>query len=71
MATLCTYIEQNWLRAMGADKMSVFGLPHSIYNPIQAFNKDLNASLNTANPTVWHLLGKFTGKVRISVANGF
>lgn len=55
---------------MGADKMSVFGLSHSIYNPIQAFNKDLNATLNTASPTVWHLLGKFTEKLkRHSIAN--
>lgn len=58
MSTMCAYIEQHWLRAIGADKMSVFGLPHSIYNSVQMFNKDLRASFDAAHSTVWNLLGK-------------
>lgn len=57
MNQLCSYIEHSWLRAVGADKMSIFGLPHSIYNHIQHFNKDLNSSLETG--TFWHMLGTF------------
>lgn len=60
MNTLCTYIEQHWLRAIGADKMSMFGLPHSIYNHIQAFNKDLRTQLGTAHPTIWVMLESIT-----------
>lgn len=58
MSTMCAYIEQHWLRAIGADKMSVFGLPHSIYNSVQMFNKDLRASFDAAHSTIWNLLGK-------------
>lgn len=38
--------------------MSIFGLQHGIFNDIQVFNKDLNTSLGTSNPTIWHMLGK-------------
>lgn len=60
MATLCLYVEQSWLRTEGVDKMSIFGLPHSIYNHIQNFNKDLQNSLGTTNPMVWQMLGSFS-----------
>lgn len=56
---LCIYIEQNWMRTVGANKMSVFGLQHGIFNDIQVFNKDLNTSLGTSSPTIWHMLGNY------------
>lgn len=56
MNTLCTYIEKKWIRAVGAEKMSIFGLPNSIHNHIQTFNNDLKSAIGTAN-TIWHMLG--------------
>lgn len=63
MITLFALIEQNWLRSVSTDKMSIFGLPHSIYNHIQIFNKDLQNSLGLPNPMVWQMLGNNTKNV--------
>lgn len=62
MNTLCTYIEKKWIRAVGAEKMSIFGLPNSIHNHIQTFNNDLKNAIGTAN-TIWHMLGMLTPKM--------
>lgn len=56
---LCAYIEQNWLRSVGAEKMSVFGMPHSVYNHTQLFNKELRNSLGNDAPLIWHVLGNY------------
>lgn len=61
MNTLCGYIEKKWIRAVGADKMSIFGLPNSIHNHIQTFNNDLKNVIGTAN-TIWSMLGMYTEK---------
>lgn len=53
---LCSYVEQSWLRAIGADKMSIFGMPHSVYNHTQHFNKELKNSLGNEIPLIWHVL---------------
>lgn len=58
METVSNYVEQQWLRSIGADKMSVFGMPHSIYNHTQQFNKDLQNSVGSDNPSIWNVLGK-------------
>lgn len=56
MNSLCTYIEKKWIRAVGAEKISIFGLPNSIHNHIQTFNNELKNAIGTAN-TIWHMLG--------------
>lgn len=56
LAQVCLYIEQKWLRTIGADKMSIFGLSHSVYNHTQQFSKELGNALTTNNPLVWQLL---------------
>lgn len=58
METVGNYVEQHWLRAVGADKMSVFGMPHSIYNHTQQFNKELRGAVASESPLIWNLLGK-------------
>lgn len=56
LSQVCVHIEQKWLRTIGADKMSIFGLPHNVYNHTQQFNKELRSALATTNPLVWQLL---------------
>lgn len=56
LAQVCSYIEQKWLRTIGADKMSIFGLSHSLHNDTQQFNKELRSALTTTNPLIWQLL---------------
>lgn len=57
MGKLCAYIEHDWLRSVGADKMSIFGLPHGVYNYVQHFNKELWNTLNATQQTIWQILG--------------
>ncbi|KAJ6649440.1 hypothetical protein Bhyg_04675 [Pseudolycoriella hygida] len=59
MNAVCTYIEKKWIRAVGAEKMSIFGLPNSIHNHIQTFVKDLKTAIGSAN-TIWELLDTLT-----------
>ncbi|KAG4078943.1 hypothetical protein HA402_010895 [Bradysia odoriphaga] len=59
MNALCTYIEKTWIRAVGAEKMSIFGLANSIHNHIQTFNNDLKSAMGTAN-TIWNMLENLT-----------
>lgn len=56
LSQVCVHIEQKWLRTIGADKMSIFGLPHNVYNHTQQFNKELRNALATTNPLFWQLL---------------
>lgn len=56
LAQITEYIEQSWLRKVGADKMSIFGLSHGVYNHIQHFNRELNGLLNANNPPFWNVL---------------
>lgn len=55
---LCLYVEHNWLRSVGADKMSIFGLTHGVYNYVQHFNIDFRNMLGSMQPSIWNLLGK-------------
>lgn len=59
-SNLCDYAEQKWLRGVGAEKMSIFGLTHAISDHVQFFNKDLRNMLGIPNPTVWHMLETLT-----------
>lgn len=54
---LCTYIENDWLRSVGADKMSIFGLPHGVYNYVQHFNNDLRNALIPSQQSIWNIIG--------------
>lgn len=54
---LCLYIEHDWLRSIGADKMSIFGLQHGVYNYVQYFNKELCNGLDTNHQTIWQIIG--------------
>lgn len=51
------YIEHDWLRSVGADKMSIFGLPHGVYNYVQHFNKELQNSLQSSQQSIWQIIG--------------
>ncbi|XP_031628164.1 uncharacterized protein LOC116343963 [Contarinia nasturtii] len=55
---LCTFIEHDWLRSVGADKMSIFGLPHGVYNYVQHFNNEFRRSLLSSQQqqSIWHIL---------------
>lgn len=57
---LCVFIENDWLRSVGADKMSIFGLPHGVYNYVQHFNNEFRQSLinSKQQQSIWHILGK-------------
>lgn len=59
---LCSFIEHDWLRSVGADKMSIFGLPHGVYNYVQHFNNEFKQSLlnSQQQQSIWHILGKYT-----------
>lgn len=52
----CTYVEQSWLRKIGAGRMSIFGLPHGVYNHLQTFNREVKGLLNTTSPLIWTVL---------------
>lgn len=56
---LCAFIEHDWLRSVGADKMSIFGLPHGVYNYVQHFNNEFRQSLinSQQQQSIWHILG--------------
>lgn len=56
---LCAYISRDWLRSVGADKMSIFGLPHGVFSYVQHFNNDLRNSLNASQHTIWTIIGSF------------
>lgn len=61
---LCAFIENDWLRSVGADKMSIFGLPHGVYNYVQHFNNEFRQSLtinSQQQQSIWHLLGELKG----------
>lgn len=57
---VCAFIEQDWLRSVGADKMSIFGLPHGVYNYVQYFNNEFRQSLinSQQQQSIWHILGE-------------
>lgn len=56
----CAYVEQSWLRKIGADKMSIFGVPHGVYNHIHQFNRDISGLLNATTPFIWNILEGIT-----------
>lgn len=56
---LCEYVEQHWLLGVGAEKISIFGLPHNINNHVLNFNKEFTNLSEIQNPMIWHTLGKF------------
>lgn len=55
---LCLYIEHDWLRSVGADKMSIFGLSQGVYNFVKHFNSDFRNTMNASQSSIWNLLGK-------------
>lgn len=57
---LAEYVEQQWLIRLGADKMSIFSLPHCVTNHIQTFNSEIQAYLGVSNPIIWHMLEAIT-----------
>lgn len=59
-SNLCDYAEQKWLRGVGAEKMSIFGLAHAVSDHVQFFNKNLRTMLGISNPTIWHMLETLT-----------
>lgn len=59
-SNLCDYAEQKWLRGVGAEKISIFGLAHAVSDHVQFFNKNLRNMLGIPNPTVWHMLETLT-----------
>lgn len=64
---LCSFIEYDWLRSVGADKMSIFGLPHGVFNYVQLFNNEFRQSLINSQQqqqqSIWHILGTFASFV--------
>lgn len=59
-SNLCNYAEQKWLREIGAEKISMFGLTHAVSDHVLFFNKNLRNMLGIPNPTVWHMLETLT-----------
>lgn len=55
---LCDYVENNWLRAVGAEKMSIFGTTRILSNHTRNFNKALSGIISNQNPSIWIILGK-------------
>lgn len=58
---LTAFIEFDWLRSVGADKMTIFGLPHGVFNYVQHFNNEFRQSLGNSQQqqSIWHILGMF------------
>lgn len=56
---LIAFIEFDWLRSVGADKMTIFGLPHGVFNYVQHFNNEFRQSLGNSQQqqSIWHILG--------------
>lgn len=61
---LCDFIENQWLLKIGAEKMSIFSLPHCVTNHIQMFNTELQSTLGISNPMIWHMLEAITHVAR-------
>lgn len=57
---LCDFIETQWLMRIGAEKISIFSLPHCVSNHIQTFNQELQNTLGLQNPMIWHMLESIT-----------
>ncbi|XP_058822299.1 uncharacterized protein LOC131683909 [Topomyia yanbarensis] len=58
---LCDYVEQSWLGALGAKKLSLFGQQHSLSCHVKTFMKDLNNQADLQqNITVWRMLETLT-----------
>ncbi|XP_055855908.1 uncharacterized protein LOC129919098 [Episyrphus balteatus] len=55
LSSLCDYIENIWLRAVGTEKMSIFGTNRIASNHIKVFNKDLTDRIGQ-NPVIWTIL---------------
>lgn len=60
MSQLCNYVENNWLRCISAEKISIFGLSNGINNHVHNFNKELRESISTQNVTLWNILETLT-----------
>ncbi|GAB0097221.1 uncharacterized protein DMENIID0001_128380 [Sergentomyia squamirostris] len=60
LSTICTYVEHEWLRAVGPEKMSLFGVTRCINTYVQTFNKELLDSIESNNYTIWHFLDILT-----------
>lgn len=56
MVELCNYVENNWLRCVSAEKMSIFGISNGTNNHVHNFNKELRESISTQNITLWNIL---------------
>jgi len=56
----CVYVEQSWLRKIGAGKMSIFGVPHGVYDHIQQFNREITGLINSSTPLIWNVLESIT-----------
>ncbi|XP_055907079.1 uncharacterized protein LOC129942249 [Eupeodes corollae] len=55
LSNLCDYVENTWLRAVGTEKMSIFGTNRIASNHIKVFNKDLTDRIGQ-NPVIWTIL---------------
>jgi hypothetical protein len=55
---LCDYVEQSWINCVGAEKLSIFGLSHTVRNYVHQFNKELMAIAGIESPMIWHMLGR-------------
>lgn len=53
---LCAYVETSWLRLIGAEKMSIFGLNSCLNTQLKTFNTNLRQTIGTQNPTLWNIL---------------
>ncbi|XP_055637575.1 uncharacterized protein LOC129776151 isoform X2 [Toxorhynchites rutilus septentrionalis] len=53
---LCDYVEQSWLSAVGAKKLSMFGNPQSVSNLAKQFLKDLTNQDGLQNGTIWKVV---------------
>ena len=59
---LCEFVETQWINGIGAEKISIFRLPHSIYNHVKMFNKQLMEIVGIQMPMIWHMLGELNKK---------
>ncbi|XP_055706098.1 uncharacterized protein LOC129803513 [Phlebotomus papatasi] len=60
LSTICTYVEHEWLRGVGPEKMSMFGVNRCTNTYVQTFNKELLDTIDGRNNIIWHFLDSLT-----------
>ncbi|XP_055692909.1 uncharacterized protein LOC129795546 [Lutzomyia longipalpis] len=60
LSSICTYVEHEWLRAVGPEKMSMFGESRCTNSYVQTFNRELMDTMDGRTTIIWHFLDALT-----------